>query len=181
MQLGRILIGFSRTQERDLKMFSPLAVAALALTYGATARPRSSGNTDSLPPSVLNDAEDVIKALAAGQPDSAERRFSSDLRLQQPPQALLAHWQRIVHDAGAFKRFDNSNAYVRVPPHSSNRIAVVIIDCERRVVEATLTYSVDELITGISFGPANGAESPTPSLPIDPPLLMPKHEQAQRE
>lgn len=157
-------------------MFSPLAIAALALTYGAAA-----DYTDSLPPSLFDDAEDVITALAAGQPDSAERRFSSDLRLQQPPQALLAHWQRIIHDAGAFKRFDNSSAYVRVPLHSSDRIIVVIIDCERRVVEARLTYSVDELITGISFGTANGAESPIPGLPVDPPLSMPKHEQRRSE
>lgn len=99
-------------------------------------------------------ASELVRNLALGQFDAAERDFSPVLKREMPPQVLAQLWQSTVAANGAFLR--------QGPPIGVLRAGMtfyrVPLTFERKMLEAQLSYDKTGAVTG--FAIANAGVTP---------------------
>jgi pimeloyl-ACP methyl ester carboxylesterase len=131
---------------RELSLPIIAALVALAACCGIAAQDNANPQQRDLDQT----ARAFVELLDKGEFEKATGDFDAAMRIVMPPNELKKAWQKVLDDAGPFKKQISSRR------EKANNYDVVYVTCEltKSKVDARVVFDKDGKITGLFFGPA---------------------------
>jgi dienelactone hydrolase len=131
---------------------------ALVLAAGvAAAAPPGEGAV--VVPGLVEKAQALLDALAAGKFEAAGKDFDEAMKKALPPDKLEVTWKRLGGQLGAFKK----PGPARVTKTGKYDVVVIPCEFEKVTLDARVAFSADKRVSGLGFVPHQTTEYQAPA------------------